>query len=251
MNSIQYAKVSFTNCFLLRCKGGYLMIDTGFPGEYYSFLKKLAKININVFDIKYLLLTHSHNDHSGFAAEIVGNTEAKIIAHKKGVSILENGVMLMNNGKYLNSCTKFITGVHSKLSSRSLNFPSVRFTKNDYIINGDDFELLKKIGIDGKILYTPGHTDDSISVLLSDDSAIVGDVAMNPFYLKICSNRYRPMWLQDIEKVYESWEKLIKHGAKTIYPSHGTPFNVEKLNYPKRGVNNPIPSHYRIEAKGN
>ena len=55
----------------------------------------------------------------------------------------------------------------------------MRLADRDIIIEGDNDEFLKGIGIDGVILHTPGHTRDSISVLLSDGSAFVGDAAMN------------------------------------------------------------------------
>ena len=54
-------------------------------------------------------------------------------------------------------------------------------TKKDYIVEGDNYEVLKEIGIDRTIFYTPGHTDDSISVVLSYGRAFVGDAAMNFF----------------------------------------------------------------------
>jgi len=57
---------------------------------------------------------------------------------------------------------------------------------------------------------------------------------MNPFYFKICHNKYRPIWLQDIKEVHKSWGKLVDYGAKMIYPAHGKPFSVKKLIFPKR-----------------
>lgn len=77
-NVFQCLRAFFTNCFLLKSKDGYLLIDTGFPGEYNSFLKKLTKININISDIKYLLITHCLVDHIGFAYELVRYSGAKI-----------------------------------------------------------------------------------------------------------------------------------------------------------------------------
>lgn len=225
---MRHIRVSYTNCFLLNCKEGYLLIDTGFPGEYNSFLKKLAKIDIELSEIKYLLLTHRHDDHSGFAAELVEDTGAKIIAHKEGVPLLEKGETAYNNrGKFLNLCTKFLMGAHSIITTRKDTYRPIKLTENDYIVDGDDAQLLKGIGIDGEILHTPGHTEDSISVLTSDGTAFVGDVAMN--FLNLCRIRYRPIWLQNIGKVYKSWNKLIKHGAKTICPAHGKRFPAGRL----------------------
>jgi glyoxylase-like metal-dependent hydrolase (beta-lactamase superfamily II) len=95
------------------------------------------------------------------------------------------------------------------------------------VSTSDDAQVLKTIGIDGKILHTPGHTYDSISVLLSDGRAIVGDAAMN--ILSFCQIKYRPILLQDMDWVFESWRKLIEHGARHIYPARGNDFPAPKL----------------------
>ena len=84
---------------------------------------------------------------------------------------------------------------------------------------------LIEFGIPGKIIYTPGHTQGSVSVLLETGEAFVGCLAHNnlPF-------RFRPglpIFAEDIEKVKESWKPIIQQGAKTIYPAHGNPFSVD------------------------
>ncbi len=210
------------------------MIDTGFPGEYNSFLEKLAKININISEIKYLLITHCHIDHIGFAYEIVRDSGAKIIIHKKGIQILEKGNLqgALKKRKFLNPCIKFITEAYFNLSSRKRTFPPLKLTKDDYIISDDNSKILNEIGINGKIIYTPGHSNDSISVLLSNGDAFVGDVATNSFYFRVCHSGHKPIIVQDIVKVYRSWRKLISYGAKMIYPAHGSPFPVKKLVFP-------------------
>ncbi len=73
-------KLGWTWCYLLKCTGGYLLIDTSYPGYYAQFEKKLAEFGIATSDIKYLLLTHHHDDHASFAAELVRHTECQVIA---------------------------------------------------------------------------------------------------------------------------------------------------------------------------
>jgi glyoxylase-like metal-dependent hydrolase (beta-lactamase superfamily II) len=236
-NEIKCVKVSYTNCFLLKCSNGYLLIDASFPDTYKLFLKKLAKLNINISDINYLLLTHSHDDHTGFAAQLMKDTQLTIITHKNAVPYLEAGdggdpilkTGLAKKGGFINSCGRSLIKLSSKLSNRDWKYNPVKLAKSNYIVDGDDYNFLNEIGIDGKILYTPGHTEDSISVLLSNGVAIIGDLAMNPLYFKICFNNYRPIWLQDIKEVYRSWNKIIDNGANIIYPAHGKPFNKKKL----------------------
>jgi glyoxylase-like metal-dependent hydrolase (beta-lactamase superfamily II) len=106
-------------------------------------------------------------------------------------------------------------------------YPGVEIKNGDYVVAGDDFSLLKHLGIDGVILHTPGHTGDSISVVLSDGSAFVGDIAMN--FMNLCYTRHRPIFVQNIEDVYRSWQKLVHHGAKVVYPAHGELFDISAL----------------------
>jgi glyoxylase-like metal-dependent hydrolase (beta-lactamase superfamily II) len=88
-------------------------------------------------------------------------------------------------------------------------------------------EVLKSIGLEGWVLCTPGHTSDSISVILSTGEAFIGDVAMN--FLPWCGTHYRPIYIKNIQEVYESWKKLKRYGAKMLYPAHGAPFPIEFL----------------------
>jgi len=213
--------MSVTNCFLLPCNGGYLLIDTSYENKYKAFLKALKKHGIDLSEIRYLLLTHHHNDHAGFAAELIKNSPAEIIVHQEAVPHLEKGE-IGEGLKPLNRQIKIFMYLLAKLHPHF--YPPLTGRQTDHLLSGDDLLLLKKIGIDGIILHTPGHSTDSISVLLSDGSAIVGDAAMNVFGVAPF-----PILIDKIEDVYSSWGKLIEHGALTIYPAHGKPFKADKL----------------------
>jgi glyoxylase-like metal-dependent hydrolase (beta-lactamase superfamily II) len=38
-----------------------------------------------------------------------------------------------------------------------------------------------------------------------------------------------PIYARDISEVKKSWKKLIAMGAKTIYPGHGKPFAISRM----------------------
>ena len=222
-------KLGWTRCFLLKCTGGYLLIDTYYPGYYGLFENKLSRLGIATSDIKYLLLTHHHDDHAGFAAELVRHTGCQVIAHRNAVSALEEGKS-EESIKPVNRRIQIVMTFYMlfyMLFHKELNFPPVRLAERDIVIEGDNNSLLKGIGIDGVILHTPGHTRDSVSVLLSDGRAFVGDAAMN--FLRWTGVGHRLIYIEDINTVYESWRKLRERGARVIYPSHGRPFSTTKL----------------------
>lgn len=231
MKKIQYIPLFPTNCFILKAWDGYLLIDTSYSEKYDLFLKKLKKRSIKVSEIKYLLLTHYHDDHAGFAARLIKDSGAKLVVHKNAVPLLEKGISVNpfadKKGRSLNHCVKIANFIHSKFLSRTFSYPPVILKKGDIVIENNNENVLKDIGINGKIIHTPGHTNDSISVILSDGSAIVGDAAMN--FLNFCHIKYRPIYAEDYEEVFKSWKELLEEGAKVIYPAHGKPFKAENL----------------------
>jgi len=97
-------------------------------------------------------------------------------------------------------------------------------TKADIILYDSDV-LLNEYGIAGRILYTPGHTLGSISVLLDSGEVFAGCLAHNrlPFTFRPSL----PIYAENLNLVKESWRKLIDAGAKMVFPGHGKPFSVE------------------------
>ncbi|KPL22181.1 MAG: hypothetical protein AMJ93_07805 [Anaerolineae bacterium SM23_84] len=56
----------------------------------------------------------------------------------------------------------------------------------------------------------PGHSDDSVSLLLDDGSAFTGDLTPP-----------QSVGLEDAEVVSASWRLLRERGATRVYPGHG------------------------------
>jgi glyoxylase-like metal-dependent hydrolase (beta-lactamase superfamily II) len=76
-------------------------------------------------------------------------------------------------------------------------------------------KILADYSIDGKILYTPGHSDDSIS-LVAGNVAFVGDLP--PFETAEGYGK---------EEVLTSWNDIRICGATQSYPAHGEKYNLE------------------------
>ena len=56
---------------------------------------------------------------------------------------------------------------------------------------------------------------------------LVGDAAAH--MLPFAGTKYCVIFICDMDQYYQSWEKIIRAGAKCIFPAHGNPFSVEKL----------------------
>ncbi len=221
--------LGITKCYLLECTGGYLLVDTGYTTDYAKFLKALHRASadggVDLHQIKYLLLTHHHDDHAGFAAELVQETGARVIVHRDAVAPLERGESEPDI-EPVNWQIFLIFGLFA-LVHGEFKFPPLVLTERDVVVDGDDANLLRGIGVDGEIVHTPGHTQDSISVVMSDGSVFCGDAAMN--FLQFAGVRHRPIYQVDRAAVFRSWRRLLDRGARMIYPAHGDPFKAERL----------------------
>ena len=217
-------KASITNSYILPCDDGYLVIDTSYEKDYKKYLKALNALGIDLPDIRYILLTHHHGDHSGLVAQIINQSDVRIIVHEKGLGFLKKGENEF--GEPPNLRVKSLIPLFKLIGGLS-DFPPVVIRDEDLVVTGDDDALLRGIGIEGKILHTPGHTSDSISVILDDGNAYVGDLSMN--LLKIVGFKYRPMFIVSKDKLFANWRRVLDAGSKTIHPAHGKPFPAERL----------------------
>lgn len=220
--------LGINSSFLLKYSEGYLLIDTSFPNDYEKLKEKIKSIPVEISDINYILLTHYHHDHSGSAAMLREDADARIIAHENAIPWLAkgDGTVLAS---WVNLRINIIFSINEFLSKsvKDTSFPPLQMGNNDIIISGDDNETLRDMGIPGKILCTPGHSNDSISVVLDDGRAFIGDIAVD--FPKFLGTYYRAALIEDSTQMLESWQKIINAGAETLYPAHGPSFDVGGL----------------------
>jgi glyoxylase-like metal-dependent hydrolase (beta-lactamase superfamily II) len=208
-----------TRCYLVQDKG-VILIDGGTPGKLSLFLNFIKKHSINPKQVTLIVQTHGHWDHIGSTKAIKEVTGAQIAMHKPDKEWLEKSSNQLpplppgvtNWGRVL---MKLMSGNYMR---------SVKLTATNVDIELQDSEFsLTSFGIPGKVVYTPGHSPGSVSVLLDTGDAFVGDLTMNgmPFGFSPCL----PVFAEDPKKVRESCKLLLDMGAKKFYPGHGNPFS--------------------------
>ncbi|NSW91874.1 MAG: MBL fold metallo-hydrolase [Firmicutes bacterium] len=218
-----------TNCFFIKAKHGYLLVDCGRAQDKGSFLQAINKIGVSVTDISYLFLTHHHNDHCGLLDFLLkANPSLRVIMSSKCAEYLAAGIHQKHvNERYANTALDFIIGTYTRINKNwSETYKPYYYRKEDIIIEVDDDSILPKLGINGKILMTPGHTEDCIS-LVTGQTAFVGDAARNT--LNFAGMPYYPILLYDADICRASWKKLVSEGVKKIFPAHGKPFDASQL----------------------
>ncbi len=206
------------NCFLL-CGDRTILIDAGAQGSIRAFTKGLQKLNVDPREISLVLLTHGHWDHIGTLHPIQQLTGAKVAVHHRDQAWVETGKPEFPNG--VNGYGRAMSALAKSLLK--INLPPV---KTDMILD-DDGMSLAEYGIPGKVVYTPGHSMGHVSILLDSGDALMGDMAMNDWYLRLTPGL--PVLADDINMVVESWKKILPMGIKRVYPAHGMDFPVEVM----------------------
>jgi|SRR5215207_6483903 len=176
-----------TNYYLIEAKNGKLLVDCGWPGTLPKFRAELKRKGINIKEIKYLLVTHFHPDHAGLAQEL----------KNQGIKLI-----------VLECQTGFITPFAEYFKGKKLPYVTIAQNDNLTLKLEDSRKFLASIGLNGEIIHTPGHSDDSVTLLLDEGFVFTGD--LHPSFMNIDDARTR-----------ESWDKIRQHKVTRIFPGHG------------------------------
>lgn len=234
-------KLSLTNCFLVKTGDHYILVDTGDKADWELFCKRLKEAGAGFSQISHIILTHHDDDHSGLLNQIIKeNSNIRVVMSHFAKELLEKGKNDFTHGKRLTTkrikllwplqlnrlIIMMATGKNIDKNSNG-KFPPYYARKVDQLITNET--RLKDIGIslDGRIIETPGHTIDSITILFDDGDALVGDAAAN--MLQFAGTKNCVVMLDDFDEYYRSWQKIIDCNARRIFPAHGNPFPVAKL----------------------
>lgn len=254
-------KLSVTNCFLIKTDGGYVLIDTGYEQDWESFKQQIHSNEIDFSQISHIVLTHHHDDHCALLHNILHeNSAIKVVMSRDcGKLLLKGENDRTHGGGCINRRVAFLlrykqlylslkTGKKME-KKNNLKFSPYQTRDCDILVEGTTTLRAIGISLDGKILETPGHTVDSLSVLFDDGTCLAGDAAAD--MLKFAGTKNCVIFINDLNEYYKSWEKLIAAGAKTIYPAHGKPFPSERLkqNMRKNKSKNIVPLSTSIESR--
>lgn len=223
-------KLRYTNCFLLRHDSGWLLIDTGYDWEGELFDRCLARLGVDKRDVTHLLLTHAHDDHAGLLGPMVeANPELKIIMSERAVEILRAGAHVADGrGGYVTRRMRLLALLKAAFDkSWTHRFPPYLRRESDILVCAPTRLSDLGLSLKGTIYPTPGHTDDSISLVMDDGECYCGDAAAN--FFRFAGTRRCVIYVRDIDLYYRSWDTLLEAGARTIRPSHGKPFPAADL----------------------
>jgi hydroxyacylglutathione hydrolase len=138
----------------------------------YNAGELIKVIKAERLQLKYVINTHGHSDHTAGNTELVAMFKAKLVAHKQ--------------------------------------------TRLPHDVAVDDGDTLNVGKVQIKVIYTPGHTTDSICLLLENQKLLTGDT----LFVGQCGRTDLPGGSP--KSMYESlFSKIMKMSDKVeVYPGH-------------------------------
>ncbi len=213
--TIRLLRIGITNCYFIVKKDITVLIDSGQKCKAEKLKSNLSQL-LGYKNLDYVILTHTHYDHTENALMLKQLYSSKILVHKNEAEFLENGFTKLPKGT--NIITNIISAAGNRFASKIGKYdavkPDIKVTENYKLDNTDGIE----------IIHTPGHTSGSISVIVDNEIALVGDTLFGIF-----SKSILPPFADDKVKLYESWNKLIKTPCRIFLPAHGKTIRREVL----------------------
>jgi len=197
-----------SNVFLLIKGEQAILVDTGIRILRTFLTKRLRKLVPG--GPVLLILTHAHFDHAGNAQWIRETFHPGVFIHSSETANLETGYADIPEGTVLYS--RILVKLLSKFSHLF-----ARFEPCCYDLTTDDHFDLNRYGFAATILHTPGHTPGSVSIVVDNEFALVGDSMFGIF-----PDSVLPPFAMDVQLLLQSWEKLLNTGCIWFLPSHGS-----------------------------
>ncbi len=190
------------------------MVDTGCGVDEEEYRKIFAEAGINPEQVKLIIITHGHWDHCASAKRLKSLTGAPVLCHKNAAEPLRTGTRpeFQPRGEM---GAQYIAGLSQ--------FPVFLLEpmEPDILVGNEDMDLTP-YGIPGKVIYTPGHDDSSISVMLETGEAIIGDLVMHNVF-----EGWQPCLslIATDEKTLRESIRRLAGSSEVFHGGHGGPYD--------------------------
>ncbi|MBI1886416.1 MAG: MBL fold metallo-hydrolase [Chloroflexi bacterium] len=202
--------MSYVRAYLLEADGGLALVDTGLPGRRDFILAELSRLGRQAADVKHILITHYHVDHTGSLAALKDATGAAVYVHPGDAPYVRGEKP--PEGPFPRTFLQRVIGtVMARMG------PAAPAAAVDHEVSDGE-----QLGIaDGlRVIYTPGHTPGHTSLLTPRHGGVlfVGDAAANIF------GRLGPpfgVFTHDMDQAIESMRKLAELEFEVACFGHG------------------------------
>lgn len=192
-------------CFLIQDANNYWMVDTSALMDKKRIVMQMQECGVD--SLRGIILTHSHINHVEAAAWFAAEYQCPVYIHDSELHFIQTGDCLIPKAAHKSmepiermvGYIPFLNKYPACREAQALPLGSELF-EDDRI----------------RILETPGHSEGSISIIVDDEIAIVGDVMRRRAVFSVFL-----AWANQPGLVEVSWKKLLQEQCRLFLPSHG------------------------------
>lgn len=196
------------NAYAIAHDGRLLLVDTGRTNRW-SALRTGIESLIRQEAPSFLILSHTHFDHAENAARLRQTYSLQIIVHRSEGEYLRTGDSPLPRGSIL--LTRRLMRWGARMAQ-----PFFLYTGVQAEVPMDEHYNLQPFGFNAYVLHTPGHTRGSLSLIIDDEIACVGDTLFG-----VVPGNVFPPFADDIPTLIRSWKKLLDTRCRLFLPGHG------------------------------
>lgn len=210
VEGVHQIPLGIVNAFLLD-RGEPCLIDTGVPGKEPDVLKALRGLGYRPEDLRHILVTHLHADHTGGLRRLKRATGARAYMHKLDAEAVRQGISTRPTRAAPGMIPWLITNLFMRLGQR----PSIEPTEVENELQ--DGQVLSFAG-DLEVVHALGHAAGQVAFLLPGDGVLfAADAASN-----ILGLGYPPIF-EDLGTGLESLRRLAGLDFEIACFGHGGP----------------------------
>jgi glyoxylase-like metal-dependent hydrolase (beta-lactamase superfamily II) len=217
------------NFYLIEGPDGLILIDAGVPAHLEQLRGLLAGLGRSLADVRAVLLTHGHLDHTGLA-HTLQEAGAVIWIHERDAAILHDGPRsATRHAKPERSMLPYLLRRPSSLAlplqlarAGAFTAPAVQ---NAQVFDAD--QVLEDVPGAPQAVVLPGHTPGSAAYLFADRGLLfTGDALVTedglsghtgPTIVSRC-------FTHDSRAALAALDRLDELTADLLLPGHGEPF---------------------------
>ncbi len=177
-----------TNFWVLSAGRSRLIVDLGWPGMLAALEAELKRKDIPLAEITHGFATHYHIDHAGAAQDL----------KMRGMRLIVTPEQLPH------------IAAMAQWTKPADRYTEITLHDNVVLPIAESRAYLKALGFDGQLVHTPGHSDDSVSLLLDSGEVFTGDLTHPGMAAE-----------ESATLVRSSWRTLSELGATTGSGGHG------------------------------
>ena len=206
IDNVYYVGSEGLSACLISTPKGLILLDVGMPANAEPVENNIKALGFQVKDVKILLNSHAHFDHSGGLAKLKADSGAELDASAGDKPALESGTY---------------PGWESR---KDLDFPPV---KVDRVLNDGDTVSLGGVAL--RAVLTPGHSAGCTSYLLSVTDAGVKHTAFFFCSASVALNRLapNPQYPGIVADYRKTFARLKTIDADILFAPHAEMFGLQ------------------------